>query len=300
MLKYLVIVLSIKTVCLAKLDDTLIHRQIHFPDTTATSFLRSQIEDGLCYWKVGDYNQAERCFRLAADHKYSWGQYNLALCYFHGKGVAKDLVKAASLMRLASSQGNQEAQSALGSMYCYGLGVEKNYEEALKWYQLAAKAGNTTAYTYIGYLYEFGLGVPQNYYMAYEWYQKAADKGSGDAMQCLGGLYENGKGVEKNINEALKWYRAAAEQSLPEACYRAFRIYYYDLLDTVNSYNYLARAAAQNHVAALYELAEAYYLGLLGRSIDKQKAFQYYQKAANSGSSLAHMALKNRTFSSSN
>lgn len=294
----LVIAFTINAACLAKSDDSfsLSYKRVHLQDTTTIAYLRAQVDDGLCHWKAGEYSQAEQCFRKAATHKYSWGQYNLALCYFHGKGISKDLVKAANLMRLAAIQGNSEAQGALGSMYFYGMGVEKNYTEALTWYQLAAKAGNITAHTYLGYLYEAGLGVPKNYQIAYDWYQKAADKGCGDAMQCLGNLYEQGNGVEKNTNEALKWYRAAAEQSIPEASYRAFRIYYYDRLDTVNSYIYLTRAAAQNHVAALYELAEAYYLGLLGRPIDKQKALKYYQKAANSGSNLASMALKVRTF----
>lgn len=297
-LKFLVILLTIELISFATSTDVVAYRHkcALAVDSVAVSYPRAQNEAGLTYWKEGDYANAVKCFKNAAHHQYSWGQHNLALCYFHGRGVPKNLTEAARLMRLAAAQGNQEAQTTLGMMYQYGLGVEKNYASAENWYQLAAKAGNVTALTSVGYLYQFGLGVPQNSVKACGYYQLAAEKGCVDAMYYLGGLYETGNGVEKNPREALKWYRAAADQGLSEASYRAFRIYYYDLSDSANGYNYLTRAAAQNNVSAMYELAEVYYFGLLSRSIDKQKAFQYYTKAAENGNSTAYMTLKIRKF----
>ncbi|RIV17871.1 sel1 repeat family protein [Fibrisoma montanum] len=265
-------------------------------DSTVVPEKQRLVDEGLRFWDQKDYVKAEQCFRKAADKGYSWGQYNLALCYFHGRGAAKDLPKAAVLFQLAARQGNPEAQCCLATMYHFGMGMNTNYEQALRWYTLAAKAGNVQAHTYIGSMYQFGQGVERNYQTAYDWYQKAAGKDCANAMYYLGTLYEAGNGVEKNPKEALKWYRASADQNNAEACYRAFRIYYYELADAANGYNYLTRAAAQNHVGALYELGETHYLGLLGRPVDRKKARLHYTKAADAGNSMAQMALKVRTF----
>lgn len=33
------------------------------------------------------------CFKMAADHNYSKAQYNVGLCYEHGRGTTKDMTK---------------------------------------------------------------------------------------------------------------------------------------------------------------------------------------------------------------
>lgn len=39
------------------------------------------------------YKMAFSCFKLAADQNYSKAQYNVGLCYEHGRGTTKDMTK---------------------------------------------------------------------------------------------------------------------------------------------------------------------------------------------------------------
>src|SRR3546814_8809251 len=51
----------------------------------------------------------------------------------YGRGVERDLVKAAELYRAAAEQGLAEAQHNLGYLYERGLGVGRNPAEAAVW-----------------------------------------------------------------------------------------------------------------------------------------------------------------------
>src|SRR3546814_19449438 len=68
-------------------------------------------------------------------------QYKLALLYQYGRGVERDLAKAAELYRAAAEQGLAEAQHNLGYLYERGLGVGRNPAEAAVWYRRAAITG---------------------------------------------------------------------------------------------------------------------------------------------------------------
>ncbi|XP_013908728.1 PREDICTED: death ligand signal enhancer [Thamnophis sirtalis] len=50
------------------------------------------------------------CFKMAADHNYSKAQYNVGLCYEHGRGTTKDMTKAILYYQRAAHQGHLLAQ----------------------------------------------------------------------------------------------------------------------------------------------------------------------------------------------
>ncbi|MER9429859.1 tetratricopeptide repeat protein [Mesorhizobium sp. M0408] len=52
-----------------------------------------------------------------------------------------DYAEAAKLYRLAADQGHAQAQYNLGHMAGNGQGVPQNYAEAMKWFRLAADQG---------------------------------------------------------------------------------------------------------------------------------------------------------------
>ena len=64
--------------------------------------------------------------------------------------------EAAKLYRLAAESGNADARYALGSMYTYGEGVIADYQKAEKWYRLAAEKGHREAQYTLGLIYGSG------------------------------------------------------------------------------------------------------------------------------------------------
>ena len=80
-------------------------------------------EDGLAAHKRGDFVAAAQAFRIAADQGNAGAQYNLALLYDYGKGVANDDTQAGAWYRRAASQGHADAQFNLAVMYDMGEGV---------------------------------------------------------------------------------------------------------------------------------------------------------------------------------
>ncbi len=113
-------------------------------------------------------------------------QYYLGCCYEDGKGVTKDLARAAEWYRKAAESGNVKAQFALGKCYYDGNGTEMNYSEAVKWYRKAAEQGDANAQNMFGYCYEYGEGVAKDLAKAVEWFRKAAEQGYDVAQYNLG------------------------------------------------------------------------------------------------------------------
>jgi TPR repeat protein len=62
-------------------------------------------------------------------------EYELALKYANGSGIAKDYVQAAHLFKQAADQGHSWASYFLGVMYANGDGVEKDDVQAAHWLQ---------------------------------------------------------------------------------------------------------------------------------------------------------------------
>ncbi|XP_058035184.1 death ligand signal enhancer isoform X2 [Ahaetulla prasina] len=56
------------------------------------------------------YKMAFSCFKMAADHNYRRAQYNVGLCYEHGRGTTKDMTKAILYYQRAAHQGHLLAQ----------------------------------------------------------------------------------------------------------------------------------------------------------------------------------------------
>ncbi len=122
--------------------------------------------------------------------------------------------EAAKLYRKAAEQGHAQAQNSLGFMYSEGHGVEQDYKEAVKWYRKAAEQGHAQAQTNLCIMYSEGYGVEQDYYEAAKWCRKSAEQGNGQAQAILGIMYSRGQGVEQDFKEAVKWYHRAAEQGI--------------------------------------------------------------------------------------
>lgn len=89
--------------------------------------------------------------------------------------------EAFSLWRPLAEQGNAEAQFNIAVMYEQGLGVAQSDLEAARWYRAAAEAGDVAAQLKMGSLYEAGVGVAKDLGSASHWYGEAAKGRAKDA-----------------------------------------------------------------------------------------------------------------------
>jgi TPR repeat protein/transglutaminase-like putative cysteine protease len=195
----------------------------------------------------------------------------------------------ASLKPLAEA-GHPFAQSNLGYLYENGLGVSIDLAEAVRWYRLAADHGDTYSQTRLGYLFERGLGVPRNDWLAAQWYAKSAEAGDEDGQGWLASMYRDGRGVARNYKEAEKWFSLCAEQGSAWALMNIGLLYVHGgdgvPQDNVKAIDFFRRAAEGGDADALYNLGWAYEQGI-GVAADRQKAIEWYSKAAGKRQVLA-------------
>jgi TPR repeat protein len=135
------------------------------------------LEDARAAYQAGDYAEALRGYRLAAEEGDPWAQYMLGFMYQNRKGVPQDYAEAARWYRLAGEGGNLPAQVSLGFIYEAGEGVVQDYAEALRWYRLAAERGDSWAQYMLGLMYGNGKGVVQDYVLGHMWLNLAAAQG---------------------------------------------------------------------------------------------------------------------------
>lgn len=168
-----------------------------------------------------EYNRlGYECFKKAAEQDYSPAYYDLALCYYEGKGVTKDFEQAVKWFYKTVREDDlrrSNAQLNLGDCYFFGRGVSKDFVEAAKWYRLAAEDGHSKARLYLGNCYFFGTGVVEDKEKAVFWYRKAATENDDEfsiiACSELGRCYAFGYGVPKDIQKAIELWQKAVKWS---------------------------------------------------------------------------------------
>ena len=126
-------------------------------------------------------------------------QYNLALMYGGGEGVAQDWAAAARWYRVAAAQNYAGAQHNLGVLHESGLGVAQDRAEAARLYQLAAAQGYTRAQVNLGGMYAYGEGVAQDKVAGYMWLTIALGGSSGEVRSAA---LQNLAAIEKTMTAA--------------------------------------------------------------------------------------------------
>lgn len=157
--------------------------------------------------------QTAEKYRNKAEQGEAWAQHNLAMCYYNGLGVKKDVAEAAKWYRRAAEQGTKDSQFALGSLYYMGIGVKKDAAEATKWHKKAAEQGHEGAQFSLGNQYKTEGDIQSAIY----WYQKAADQNNPSAQKQLGFIYYNGKGIPKDYTKASMWLNKVLKNSRSDA-----------------------------------------------------------------------------------
>lgn len=208
-----------------------------------------------CYQtrKYGCEPSEEKYFNyslMAAKGGHAQAQYNVAQCYFDGKGVAKSLTNAIFWFHQAYKRNHADAAYFLGNHFFEAGededGSEPDFVKALTYYQLAAESNIEDSDIKVAYclhklgrdeeaancynqsiqrkglngfdsyfLYDYAMLLekksPQDKAID-ECLRRAAKKNYPPAQAELGFLYINGEhGIEKNPSKGIYWIRMAAE-----------------------------------------------------------------------------------------
>ncbi|XP_075066111.1 death ligand signal enhancer [Mixophyes fleayi] len=160
-----------------------------------------------------DHRTAFRFFRESAESGYSKAQYNTAVCYEKGRGVTKDMTKAAEYYFLAAKGGHQQAK------YRYArhllMSKPEDTQSAVQMLQEAAQAGLKEAQAYLGVYYSKESHFDPQKAVRYFW--MAAENGDVQSRYNLGVCYERGFGVPASRQEAVKHYERAAKSGHGQA-----------------------------------------------------------------------------------
>ncbi|XP_021266663.1 death ligand signal enhancer isoform X4 [Numida meleagris] len=129
---------------------------------------------GIESMRAGHYQIGYTCFKLAADRGYSKAQFNVGLCYEHGRGTEKDLEKAAFYYYLAASSCHPMAQYRYARcLLCHSPESEwHRLQKAVTFLEQAAVAGLTeVAAFYVPCLEKVQCGC-----ISFQWTETAASK----------------------------------------------------------------------------------------------------------------------------
>jgi localization factor PodJL len=144
-------------------------------------------------------------------------EYELAVRYAEGRGIAVNFEEAARWFERAANRDLAPAQYRLGSLYEKGQGVKKDLDQARRLYRAAADKGNAKAMHNLAVLYAEGLDGKPEFKAAAEWFRLAAARGVADSQYNLGILCARGLGAEQNLAESYKWFSLAAQQGDQDA-----------------------------------------------------------------------------------
>ena len=139
-------------------------------------------------------------------------QYNLALDYLYGHGVAQDAAAAFRWFRSAAEGGDADAQYELAIALRTGRGIERSEYDAVPWLRRAADQNHALALRELAVAWENGEGVATKPVKAVECFQKAAKLGDSYSQCELSFRLAEGVGCERNDDHALVWLRHAEVQ----------------------------------------------------------------------------------------
>lgn len=225
------------------------------------------------------------------------------------------LSKSIAYLMKAANANYTEAYGLLGSIYCE-LG---QYDKAKKWISLALEYckeeqkkpnlyrmfgqscfrldnSDSEAYAYVkkaadardpeaqytlAFFYANGYcGVEESESQAFYWCKAAAENHEPNAQYVLGNLYRQGTGgAPKSLRTAVEWYQKAIVQGIIEAKL-GLAYCYEELYKYQEAFDLMKEAADEDIPEAQYCMGQIYETGMLNVRKNRQKAIEWYKKAA--------------------
>ena len=209
-----------------------------------------------------------------------------------------------------ADQGDPVAQFCLGYMYKHGKGVKENSQTALDWYTKAAVQGHVPALNNRALMYgqqamELRLSLEG---------KALARLREGKDVKTY--IDAEGTRIIDNLEASVEDLRKGIDRDNPTKQYNSLVVYNLALLQIEivkvflrgdfkaatewheNIVVALEFAAGQGYVPAQNRLATVYRRGLWGESPDREKAMEWYEKAANLNSPLAQYNLAEMMYES--
>lgn len=183
--------------------------------------------------------------------------------------------------------GDVQAQCELGKCYAVGEIVEQDYKKSLYWFNEAVKNGNVMAIACLGVMYELGHGVKVDINKAIEYYQRAAYENDPTGTYNMGLCYFYGKGIVKeNKRRAINYITEAAEAGFVEAMKFLIAVYSeWEIFE--KSFYWLEQVALMGDDDCQLRVGRCYEKGTSFVEQNKEKAFEWYLKAAEQGNEQA-------------
>ena len=179
-----------------------------------------------------------------------------------------DLEQARAYINSAIELGNEAGKYILAeiSEQEYLGDSEELYKAGFKALKEKVEQGDLHYSNVLGYAYRFGIGTEENIKQAIKVFTPSAEQGNAMSLGHLGEIYfEQGK-----VEDAKKFTLKSAEKNNSKA---QLNLSFIDD-DTEKSLYWLNRAAENNEISAIMNLAYYYH------DKDIKKAASYYQKAA--------------------
>lgn len=203
-----------------------------------------------------------------------------------------DLEKVKSVLKLAR-EGNPKAQFILALMYYFGDPIAKNIKLAINYFIKSGDQGISKSNLQLARIFYYGKGVIKNYKLAESYYIKASTQGNAEAMSELAPIYFHAYGsyredvrkvIPENKNKALVLYKSASILGNTYAKRMLAHIYYtgniapqsYD--KSFRLFNECAKLQGDAYKYVLYRLGIMHYYGL-GTNVDYNKAFSHFEES---------------------
>ncbi|HJW43258.1 MAG TPA: hypothetical protein VJ463_02310 [Geothrix sp.] len=148
-------------------------------------------------------------YRRAAEGGFPMAQYNLAYCYYEGRGLDRNYSEAERWFLRSAEGGYTEAMIQLSYMYSKADGVRADGRKAIAWARRAADLGSADGFYNLAWCYDGGVREANDPAAAEKYYLEAARLGHADAMHNVGFLYGEGKLGAPDYQKARYWYEQA-------------------------------------------------------------------------------------------
>ena len=221
-------------------------------------------------------------------------QVGLAMCYFHGIGVAQNIAKAQQLLAQAAlDTWNMQITCVadqnyvMGQMYALAEYPLPHRDKCLNYLNKAMEQGSKDAawYLYRVYSEQIILEISSDPDFALQALLKAVKLGHRDALTQLALVNLEGKLLPQDLNQAFTNFSKAAQMGDAVAMYQLGRLFEQGLgveKDMVQALNAYQHAAQLMNADALSRLGYLYIHGI-GVERDLKIAAQHLQKAALQG-----------------
>eukprot|EP00123_Amoebidium_parasiticum_P001028 comp12004_c0_seq1/m.6691 comp12004_c0_seq1/g.6691 ORF comp12004_c0_seq1/g.6691 comp12004_c0_seq1/m.6691 type:complete len:651 (-) comp12004_c0_seq1:15-1967(-) len=237
-------------------------------DEEKGEFLYDEAVEFLYSKEESDRPQGLQRMKEAADLGNGDATTYLANAYLFGEsypGISYDITLAHSYIQRLEAQGDPEGIGLMGFLWATGLAGFRDERKALQHYQAAAEQEDLFSQAALAYRYEYGVGVEKNC-------QKAADYMISVAAQAVGNLQSSGYFVAERPR-LLDDYLRGGLPGVGEG--------------VQDMYEFAEYTAGWGDVTSQVQLGEQHYFGTRGTPVDRARAFEYFNRAAEGGSATA-------------